>query len=241
MWGVNAAAQLRLPLRAEPALGRADWLTAPSNAEASRRIEAWRAWPGGALALFGGAGVGKSHLGAVWAAEAHAAVLSPGAVPPSTGRPVWIDMADAWPDAPLLFTLLNRAARGEGALLLAGRGAPALWPVALPDLRSRLNALPAVEVGEPDEALLEALLVRFFRERQVRPSPELLRYLVRRMDRSAAGARELVARLDAAAVDGRLNLALARQVLADETVFADETGGLSCDGRVEDVTGLGDT
>ncbi len=226
------AAQLRLPLAPAPALGRSDLVEAPSNAEALRRLEGWRTWPGGAMALFGAPGVGKSHLGAAWATDADA--VTPDA-PSEPGRPVWLDAADSGGDDLRLFALLNRAARGEGALLLAGREAPALWPAALPDLRSRLRALPAVEVGEPDDALLETLLVKFFRERHVRPSPELLRYLVRRMERSATGARGLVERLDAAAVDGRLNLALARQVFADD---GEDAPG---DDRVEDVTGLGET
>lgn len=214
-----APAQLRLDLRSPPDLDRAAFVTGPSNAEAVRRLDAWSRWPGGALAVVGPAGVGKTHLAAVWAAETGAAPLAadtPSTRFPEPGRPVLVEDADRGADDQTLFHLVNRAIRGEGPLLLTGRTPPAAWPAALPDLRSRLNALAVAEVAEPDEALFEALLLKLFRERSARPSRELVRYLSHRVERSAQAAREMVARLDAAAEDGRIGLSLARRVLGDE-------------------------
>lgn len=211
------ADQLPLDLPRAPGLSRADWMEGAANAEAGRRLADWRRWPGCALALVGPAGVGKSHLGGVWAEEAGAVRLAPDTPSPAfppTGAPVWVDDADRGADDATLFHLLNRAARGEGALLLGGRTAPAGWSARLPDLRSRLNAVAVAELAEPDEALLTALLAKFFRERFARPSPELLRYLVHRIPHSAQAAREVVERLTA--TGERIGLALARRVLGDE-------------------------
>lgn len=225
-----SADQLPLDLPRAPGLSRADWVEGAANAEAGRRLDDWRRWPGGALALIGPAGVGKSHRAGVWAQEAGAARLS-AATPsrdfPSTGAPVWVDDADGAADDETLFHLLNRAAHGDGALLLTARTAPADWTAALPDLRSRLNALAVVELTEPDEALLTALLSKFFRERFAKPTPELLRYLVYRMPHSAEAAREVVERLMDAG--GRLGISLARQLLGDEQapLFDDDDEGAS--------------
>ncbi len=104
-----------------------------------------------------------------------------------------------------------------------------MWPATLPDLRSRLNALAVAEIGEPDDGMLTELLVRFFRARAARPSPELLRYLVFRMDRSAASAAEIVERLHAASGGGRIGLSLARRLLGDEP--AELFDGLEAPGR----------
>jgi chromosomal replication initiation ATPase DnaA len=67
----------------------------------------------------------------------------------------------------------------------------------------------------PDDALLEALLVKLFADRQLAVGEELLRYLLARMERSFAAARALVAALDRAALaEGRaVTIPLARRVL----------------------------
>lgn len=215
---VNAVAQLPLDLRSAPALGRADLVVGAANEDAVRRLQAWAEWPGSALTLVGPPGVGKSHMAGVWAAETGARVLrgdTPSADFPPPGSKVLLEDADRGADDATLFHLIDRARRGDGALLLTGRRAPADWPCALPDLRSRLNALAVAQAGEPDDALLEALLRKFFRERSALPSPELLRWLSRRTDRSAAAAREVVERLDRASGHGRIGLALARAVLGE--------------------------
>ena len=215
---VSTAAQLPLDLRSDPALGRTDLVVSPSNAETVARVEGWRTWPGAALVLVGPTGVGKSHLAGVWADEASAVRLArdtPSAEFPASGVSVLLEDADRGVADATLFHLVNRALRGEGALLMTARTAPATWPCALPDLRSRLNALGVAPLDEPDDALFEALLRKFFRERSARPSPELLRWLQRRVERSAAAARDVVARLDAASAHGRIGLALARGVLGE--------------------------
>lgn len=215
---VSVTAQLPLDLKSAPALGRADFVVGASNAETVAHVGGWRRWLAGATALVGPPGVGKSHLAGVWAAEAGAVRLAadtPSAAFPPPGAPVLVEDADRGAADATLFHLINRAAGGEGALLLTARTLPATWPCALPDLRSRLNALAVAELAEPDDALFEALLRKFFRERSARPSPELLRWLGRRVERSATAARETVARLDDASGHGRIGLGLARTVLGE--------------------------
>ena len=147
--------------------------------------------------------------------------------------PAGAETAD-WPDAPgavlvddadapgasdaLRFLLINRANLPGRPVLFAARTPPAGWAATLPDLRSRLNALAVAELCEPDDEALGALLVRFFRERGVAPSPELIAFLLRRMERSARAAREVVARLDDAAhAQGRpVGRTLARDVLGSD-------------------------
>ena len=80
----------------------------------------------------------------------------------------------------------------EGAwLLLTGRAAPGRWPVEIPDLASRLAALPIARVDPPDDALLSSLMVKLFADRQLQVAPEVIRYLSLRIDalgRSYKGA-----------------------------------------------------
>lgn len=207
--------QLTIPLASPPLHTRAAFAESAANAQALALVERWPAWPGGVLALVGPEGGGKTHLAAIWAQRAGATAWAPGDALPS-GAPVLVEDADQAPSE-ALFHLINRAT-GDGGLLLTARTRPTAWTAALPDLRSRLNALTVAELGEPDDALLIAVLEALFREKLHRPAPELYEYLLKRMPRSVAAAREMVRLLDQAAGEqGRpLNRLLAKEVL-DQT------------------------
>lgn len=222
-------AQLPLDLGHRPALGREDFLVAECNAAAVAWIDRWPDWPGGGLALHGPAGCGKSHLAEVWRGRSGAirldAALLAGAEPPQllgTARACVIDglydSGAARPDERRLLHLYNLMRERGGHVLFAARAAPARWPVALPDLRSRLGALPAVEIGPPDDVLLAAVLVKLFVDRQLAVGADVIDYLARRMERSFEAARRLVAALDreALAAHRRIALPLAREVLRRE-------------------------
>ena len=207
------ARQLSLGLARPPVYTRAAFVASSANATALAAIEAWPAWPGGALALVGPEGSGKTHLATIWAERAGARRYETGAA--AEGRPMLVEDADTL-DGEALFHLINRAPT-DGGLLLTARARPAAWPAALPDLRSRLNALTVAEIGEPDDALLVAVLEALFREKHIRAAPDLYEFLLRRMERSVTAARAIVTRLDeAAAEQGRpVNRTLAREVLEE--------------------------
>ena len=207
------AKQLSLGLARPPVYTRAAFVASAANAAALAAVEAWPAWPGGALALIGPEGCGKTHLATVWAERAGAVRHDPAGTAP--GRPVLVEDADTL-DGETLFHLINRAPT-DGGLLLTARTRPAAWPAALPDLRSRLNALTVAEIGAPDDALMIAVLEALLREKHIRAAPDLYEFLLRRMERSVTAARAIVARLDeAAAEQGRaVNRALAREVLEE--------------------------
>ena len=212
---------LSLPTRA--ALGRADFFVSSVNRMAIAMIDDWRNWPEGKLVLIGPEGSGKTHLAHVWAAQTGAAIIAgdrvgtvdTAALPP--GSHVAVDDADRTrpQDEPALLHLHNHVLARGGRILFTTRRAPRHWPVALPDLASRIQACATVALKAPDEVLLSAVLVKLFSDRQVRVSPALVGYLVSRMERSLAMAGHLVARLDerALARGGAITRALAAEVL----------------------------
>jgi len=213
--------QFRLKLDRRESFRREDFVVTPANAEAVKALDAWPAWPGGRLAVIGPEGSGKSHLAMCWARAANAAVIpAKGRVELGAlqGRPVLFEDADRSQRDELLFHLINMVEQSGGGLLLTGRTPPSGWNAALPDLRSRLNALPVAQIEEPDDQILESVLRKFFRERNIRPTEDVFPYLLRRMERSAPKALEMVIRLDEAAdAEGRpVSRALARQILEAE-------------------------
>ncbi len=210
--------QLAFPFPATASFAGADLLRDDSNAEALAWLAAPARWPLGRLTLWGPAGVGKSHMLASTAAAQgwallHGASLHGLPAPPERG--VALDAADAVPDEAALFHLINLCAEARVPLLLAGREAPGRWPVALPDLASRLRATTAVAVRPASDALLAALLAKHFADRQLRTEPGLHAWLLARLPREAAAMAVAAARLDAAALaaGGAVTLRLARQCL----------------------------
>ena len=211
------ARQLRLGLRRPAIHTRDSFVQGASNALAVAALDAWPRWPGGALVLVGPEGVGKTHLACAWAAAAKAVILDRATpdVAAARGRPVLLEDVDQGVDAEALFHLINLAAHDGAGLLLTARTAPAAWAADLPDLRSRLNALMVAQIEAPDDAVLRGVLQTFFRERNIRPHDDVYPYLLRRMERSVPGAREIVRRLDETE-DGEtrpVSRVLARQIL----------------------------
>jgi len=215
--------QLRLKLEHTADFSRERFVISAPNRDAAEMLDAWPGGRGGALALIGPAGAGKSHLAAAWAGRTGAAVITRDVLDADGAReisgPMLLDAADSASHGEAFFHLLNRAQQAGSCLLLTGRTPPLSWAVEVPDLRSRLNALPVVEIGEPDDAILRGLLIKLFQERNIRPPQDLLAYLLLRMERSAPAAQALVAALDEAASAGHraVSRVLARELLKDET------------------------
>ena len=126
--------------------------------------------------------------------------LASGAPTVEHGVAVAMDRADriAGPAAEeALLHLYNRVVEAEGWLLLTGREPPGRWPMTLPDLTSRLRALPTVILAPPDDALLASVLVKLFSDRQLSVPEDVVPMLLSRIERSFAAARLVVAALDA--------------------------------------------
>jgi chromosomal replication initiation ATPase DnaA len=217
-----APRQLALALAHDESFAREDFLAGASNADALKLIERWPDWPDRALALVGPEGAGKSHLAAIWAEASGARRLSARALGETdllhalaTGALVVEDVADDLNER-ALFHLINLVREEEAYLLITARAAPGRWTVALPDLGSRLRAIPAVTLTAPDDALLRAVLLKLFADRQLGIDESLISYLVTRIERSFAAARAAVETLDHEALRLKrpVTRALAAEVLA---------------------------
>ena len=197
------AQQLGLDLPSRPALGRDDFFVAPSNAIAVAMIEGWQAWAGRKMVLTGPPGSGKTHLAHVWANLSGAGIIN---VPDIAGD----NAAETH-----LFHLHNLVLAEGHSLLLTGTPAVPQWGLHLPDLTSRMRAATAAALEAPDDSLLTAVMAKLLADRQLTPKPDVIPYLLLRMDRSFAAAGDLVAALDAASLAQQkpVTRALAAQVL----------------------------
>jgi chromosomal replication initiation ATPase DnaA len=207
-------AQLVLDLGHRPALGRADFLVSQCNADAVAWVDRWPDWPAPGLVIWGPAASGKSHLGQVWRARVGAPMITSADLdtkePPDLAGElgaVYIDGADTIAGDPkrerAALHVYNLIAEQGGHILFSARTPPGRWAIALADLRSRLNALPAVTIAPPDDAVLGAVLLKLFTDRQLQVSAEVIQFAVTRMERSFEAAERLVAAVDTAALASR--------------------------------------
>ncbi|HVU44449.1 MAG TPA: chromosomal replication initiator DnaA [Xanthobacteraceae bacterium] len=218
----NRPRQLALALDHDESYARDDFLPGPGNAAALTLIESWPDWPANAVALIGPEGSGKSHLASIWANASGARTMSGRALGESdllaslaTGALVVEETVAA--DERSLFHLINLAREEESFLLFTARTAPTSWSIAIPDLASRLRALPVVTLQSPDDAMLRGVIIKLAADRQLSLDDSVVRYLLSHVERSFAAARAAVIALDNEALrQGRpASRALAAELFRD--------------------------
>lgn len=220
--------QLAFDLPISQGYGRADFFAGSTASQALAALDGWRGWPGGKMLLVGPEGAGKTHLAHIWADMAGAVMIAAadlaGADLPAlaSGGAVCVEDAEAVAAnsaAQIALFHLHNMVVPAGRLLITAAAPPRDWGMILPDLQSRLQATAVTHVPPPDDALLCAVLVKLFADRQIAVSPPLIAYLVSRIERSIGTARRLVHDLDAAALTmGRpVTRALAAELLDKTT------------------------
>ena len=198
--------QIALPL-AWPADPRDDaFLVTPSNTHAAHVVEHWATWPVMTAILTGSRKSGRSLLARIFAAKSGGTI---------------IDDAERVPETQL-FHAWNRAQETRRPLLIVADAAPPEWKIKLPDLRSRLAASPIAAIGAPDDELMQALLVQLFHRRGLDARPDLVDWLVARIERSHVAVDRTIDALDQEVMETRkrLSIPLARTTLADAGLIA---------------------
>jgi DnaA-homolog protein len=224
--------QLPLPVQLRPEASFAAFVAGP-NGEAAAALEAWARGAGEPFALVCGLpGTGKTHLlqAACQAAVSngrHAQYLPlrhPGLTPEvlsgleQVGN-IALDDAQAVAGAPAwegaLFTLFNRLRESGGRLLVSADQPAASLPLTLPDLRSRLGWGPCYRLQPLRERDCADLLRATAAHRGLRLGPDLVDYLMRRLDRDPGSLIAFLDDLDRESLAARRapSIPLARRVL----------------------------
>lgn len=206
--------QLPLNFETRAALGREDFLVSAANEAAVAWIDRWPNWPGPFLLIVGPQRSGKTHLSHVWAEKSGAATLTLAdlaaldinAMSHIASNPIVLEGLGREMEEQKLFHLYNLVKEKGGFLLMTAREPVSEWALELPDLKSRMGAVQVVRIGEPDDALFGAVLLKLFTDRQLQVSPELLQYLITRLERSFEAANTIVEEID------RLSLAAKRDI-----------------------------
>jgi chromosomal replication initiation ATPase DnaA len=173
--------QIPLNLRPDARQNFSNFHVTGSNHAAVALLRARERWPSAAVLILGPVGSGKTHLGHAWQ---------------SASQGEFLDDAHEL-DERDVFDAINRALAGEiSGLVLASALPPTQWGVSLPDLKSRLNAMPTLTLAEHDETSLEPILRELFDQAGRSVGQDVVTYVLHHCDRSVEVLRELVLELD---------------------------------------------
>ncbi len=195
----------------------------PSNQTALQWVESWPHWGSYASVIYGPKGSGKTHLAHIWAEKSQAVFLDPSLSEndfialAQKFKALVIDDADQFSNPQLLFHTLNSAKNNNGSLLLLARAPASQWNVKLPDVSSRLNALPQIAIATPDQEMLAMLMTKQFADRQMLVDPGVIDYAVVRLNRSYAAIQAFVDMADQFSLEmkRRVTVSLARDIIKE--------------------------
>lgn len=209
--GSEILKQLPLDFEVRSYMGRNDFMISRCNRKAFEMLDSWPDWLSNGLFIYGPKGCGKSHLAHLFTDKLkqcsngkQQAVIVPASqvntrnVKRLAQENVGIVVENVYPqhnDESLfhLFNMFNE----EGKYMLWTAEKPVnLMRFSLPDLQTRLNMLPSVEIGEPDDAMLQMLVAKQFNDRQIIIGQDILNYIINNSQRSFAYIRDLVKEID---------------------------------------------
>ncbi len=198
------AKQIVLELPATPPrLTREAFVVSESNEIALKALDAWKRASESLLVVCGPQGSGKTHLAGILAREIEGVLI--------------VDNIPDGRSAAEILRMIEKTREEGGRIVLAGRGDPKEWAAGLKDLETRLNAAVRIALIEPDEALLRAVIVKVFNDRQLRAPETIADYAAPRLPKTFAAAQAFVAALDALSIEkGQpIGLKLAREAVAN--------------------------
>lgn len=220
--------QIPMDFGSLPALARGDFQIGESNKEAVAWIDRWPSWCAPIVIVQGPPASGKSHLAAVWQEQSRAITIKPDQLITKSAEDIFnlgdvflLDGLDPWLGdhhvETQLFHLYNMLKESDKTMLMTMRMAPVHSDFTIPDLASRFRAAPNITIHPPDDMLLASVMIKHFGDRQLAISHDIIAYILPRMERSFAAARDIVALADQRALAEKrgISIPLMRLVLAD--------------------------
>ena len=95
-----------------------------------------------------------------------------------------------------LFHIINLVKENNKKLLMTSRKSISEIDLSLEDLKSRLNSILEAKIKEPDDQLMELILIKIFNDKQLKINPNVIDFLMSRLVRSYKSINLFIEKID---------------------------------------------
>ena len=185
--------QLVLNFEHRQAFEAQDFLVSNCNQEAVAWIDNWPSWNSRVFVVHGPSGCGKSHLAQVFMVRTSGIRISPSELLDKEPQVLFGDSkACLVEDLDQAFKYCNKHALEESlfhfynalreqnlTMMITAKLPPSRWDIVLADLSSRMKTATLAQIGPPDDALLAAVLVKQFSDRQLKIDNKVVDFVLK--------------------------------------------------------------
>jgi len=209
---------LNLPFKSS--FAASDFIVAGANEKAYSFLIDQEIIPDGTLQslifLYGDKASGKTHLAHLWQEKYRAVFFNDLLNKPlddifdyleDKNYAIIEDLDDILTEAKI-FHIINFFLNNKKALLITASSAPNKLDLSLNDLKSRLNSFTSVKLEKPDEELLSMVMMKHFSDRQLRVAPDVIKYILTRIERSFVKVKNIVDLIDCKSLEEKRNVTI---------------------------------
>jgi len=95
-----------------------------------------------------------------------------------------------------LFHIINLVKESNKKLLMTSRKSISEIDLSLEDLKSRLNSILEAKINEPDDQLMELILIKIFNDKQLKIKPNVIDFLMSRLVRTYKSINLFIEKID---------------------------------------------
>jgi chromosomal replication initiation ATPase DnaA len=192
-----------------------DFVVSSCNIDAFRMVTTWpRTWENHCLIINGGAASGKTFLTKIWQEASSAKYIDINNTDKlfQSSAPENIIIEDIEKLLPQheekIFHIYNNILNGKGSLLITSAKPIISLDIKTPDLRSRLSAATIINILQPDNELLKALLFKHFSDMQITVSTAVIDFLIPRIERSFESVYNVVELINKRSLESKRNITI---------------------------------
>tara|TARA_Y100000741_G_scaffold7377_1_gene6227 strand:- start:1567 stop:2220 length:654 start_codon:yes stop_codon:yes gene_type:complete len=190
-----------------------DFYVNSNNLEASELIKLWPNWFNGAAVIFGPEKSGKSHLANIWKENSNANVynLDKNFLPSNINSKENFVLDNFHNlnenDEETFFHIYNQTFNNKKSILIT-IDKNKFNKINLKDLESRFNSFSSATINPPDDNLVNALIVKFFKDQQINIDPSVVTFIIKRVERDYEAIFNFLKKIDSLSLENKAKISV---------------------------------